>query len=258
MKSQYDSVAQEYDEVRPGYPNELIDKLISASSVNIGSEILEIGAGTGKATMLLAEKGFKIHCIEREPKMAEILKRKCEGFSNISVTINDFETWEATDDDKYDLVFSAQAFHWIDEEIKYKKCRRLLKDKGHLALFWYFSVVESEDTLDYLNSLFHKFSTGYACAGIDDFKRSFNDEKNKLRNSKCFGNINGYIFEGAAADQDAVLFTKRFNTTSAFALLDEQAKTMINKELHEVINLNGGIVVSKLIYFLLTAEGDAE
>jgi ubiquinone/menaquinone biosynthesis C-methylase UbiE len=254
MKSKYDSVAQEYDQVRPGYPRELIDKLISASNLNIGSNILEIGAGTGKATMALAKKEYRIDCIEREPKMAEILKRKCEGLSNITITISDFETWAATDECRYDLVFSAQAFHWIGEETKYEKCRRLLKDEGHIGLFWYFSVVESEDTLDYLNSIFHKFSTGYACAGIKDFKRFLNNEKNKLRNSKCFKNVNGYIFEGAETNQDAGLFIKRFNTTSAFAALDEQAKMMINKELYEVINLNGGIVASRLIYFLLTAD----
>ena len=35
------------------------------------------------------------------------------------------------------MIYSAQAFHWIDKDIKYKKCYELLKDKGYLVLFWY-------------------------------------------------------------------------------------------------------------------------
>lgn len=35
------------------------------------------------------------------------------------------------------MIYSAQAFHWLDKNIKYKKCHELLKDNGYLVLFWY-------------------------------------------------------------------------------------------------------------------------
>lgn len=254
MKSRYDSVAKEYDEIRPGYPDILIERLVSEANLEKDSYLLEIGAGTGKATAALAKMGFRIDCIEPEPNMAGIMAEKCAGLPNVSAIINDFETWEPDMDRAYDLVFSAQAFHWIDDAIKYEKCRRILKDTGKIGLFWYFSIMEPEDALEYLNPIFRKFGTGYACGGIEDFRKFLVKEKSKLQGSGCFGEINEYIFEGATTKSDASKFVKRFNTTSAYAKLDEQAKRLINRELAEVISLNGGSVGDKLVYFLLTAK----
>lgn len=255
-KSQYDSVAEQYEKMRPEYPIELIDSLITNTGVNVKSRLLEIGAGTGKATTPLAKKGYKIDCIEIEPKMAEILESKCNKFSNISVIVDNFETWENTRSDKYNLIYSAQAFHWIDEKIKYKKCHSLLKDNGKMALFWYFSILESKDIFNILNSIFQKYNTGYACTGIDDCHKFFSREKSKLESESIefFKNVNEYIFEGIKMEQDAELFIKRFNTTSAFASLDKQTKILINKELNEAINLNGGTVNSRVIYMLYIVD----
>lgn len=67
--------------------------------------------------------------------MAEILKGKCTKYSNALVDVVPFEEWNCTDNEKYDMIYSAQAFHWIDKKVKYKKCHELLKDNGYLVLF---------------------------------------------------------------------------------------------------------------------------
>ena len=252
-KSKYDSVAKEYEKIRPEYPNELIDKLISSTNITIDSNLLEIGAGTGKATIPLAKKGYKIDCIEIEQNMANILIDKIEGLSNVFVLVDNFETWENIKGKNYDLIFSAQAFHWIDNEIKYKKCNELLKENGKLALFWYFSMVESE-VFDKLNYIFDKYNSGFACTGIDDCHRFFERERGNLQGNKYFNNIKEYIFESEPNIQDAQLFVKRYNTTSSYASLSEDDKVMINKELAETINENGGKVVSKLMYGLYIVD----
>lgn len=69
--------------------------------------------------------------------MAEILKGKCTKYSNVLVDVVPFEEWNCTDNEKYDMIYSAQAFHWIDKKVKYKKCHELLKDNGYHVLFWY-------------------------------------------------------------------------------------------------------------------------
>lgn len=252
-KSQYDSVAKEYEKIRPQYPQELIDTLISVTGINLKSRLLEIGAGTGKATMPLARKGYKINCIEIEPKMAEILKNKCND-SDVAVIIDDFETWKNRKEDTYDLIYSAQAFHWIDERIKYKKCHSLLNNNGQIGVFWYFSVIECQESLKMLNSIFKKYNTGFACSGIDGCRNYFDTERSKLENTRYFKNVKEYIFEGLSTEQDAKLFIKRFNTTSAFASLDEQTKIKVNSELSDGINANGGNVVSKLMYSLYIVD----
>jgi ubiquinone/menaquinone biosynthesis C-methylase UbiE len=104
---------------------------------------LEIGAGTGKATIQFAEKGFSIHAIELDKDMAEILKAKCLKYQKVSFDVTPFEGWNSSNDKKFDMIYCAQAFHWIDTSIKYKKCHELLKDEGYLVLFWY-NAADSE------------------------------------------------------------------------------------------------------------------
>lgn len=254
-KSKYDCVAKQYEKTRPDYPEELITTLVDVTGINNDkSHLLEVGAGTGKATMPLAKLKYKIDCIEIEPNMAEILKEKCSSFPKVHIIIDNFETWESTTPKKYDLIYSAQAFHWIDEEIKYTKCNELLTENGKMALFWYFSVIESGQCFYKLNSIFQKYNTGFSCTGIEDCHNFFNIEKEKLESRKEFKNIKEYIYEGETMEQDAKLFIQRFNTTSAFASLGEKEKELINKELYEAIEMSGGIVLSKLVYMLYIAE----
>lgn len=133
----YKGIADIYDEIRPSYPEGLIQDVISKTNLKLSDRLLEIGAGTGKATVQFGEKGFIIHAIEPGEDMAEILKSKCRNYPKVSLDVSTFEEWNFPDDEKYDLIYCAQAFHWLNTDIKYKKCYKLLKDDGYLVLFWY-------------------------------------------------------------------------------------------------------------------------
>ncbi len=133
----YKSIAGIYEEIRPSYPDKLIEDVICKAGLKLNDKLLEIGAGTGKATIQFIEKGFAIDAIEIGEDMAEILKDKCSNYSNVSVDVVSFEEWNSPNNQKYNIIYSAQAFHWIDKNIKYKKCHELLKDNGYLFLFWY-------------------------------------------------------------------------------------------------------------------------
>lgn len=73
----FDQMADYYDKYRPSYPNEIIDTLIKQTKLTNGSKLLEIGAGSGKATELFVNKGFEILCIEPG---ANLVKRGNERF----------------------------------------------------------------------------------------------------------------------------------------------------------------------------------
>lgn len=133
----YKGLAVIYDEIRPSYPEKLIQDVISKTDLKLTNKLLEIGAGTGKATIQFAEKGFTVHAIELGEDMSEILKDKCAKYPKVSVDVASFEEWNCSNNQKYDMIYSAQAFHWLDTNIKYKKCHELLKDNGYLVLFWY-------------------------------------------------------------------------------------------------------------------------
>ena len=131
----FDTVADLYDEYRPDYPRELVDSTIELSGLPEGGRILEVGSGTGKATILFAQRGYSVHCIEPGGNLAEVATRNLQAYSGVSFDIARFEEWEERSAG-FDLVISAQAFHWVPKEVGYAKAARALKPGGALALFW--------------------------------------------------------------------------------------------------------------------------
>ena len=68
-----------YDEVRPGYPEELFDDVVSLSGIPAGGRILEIGCGTGQATVPFARRGYRILCVELGENLAAVARRNLEA-----------------------------------------------------------------------------------------------------------------------------------------------------------------------------------
>jgi len=71
----FDASAALYDAARPGYPDALADDLLATA----GRRVLEIGAGTGKATVVFARRGASIVAIEPGPSLAVVLRRNVAG-----------------------------------------------------------------------------------------------------------------------------------------------------------------------------------
>jgi SAM-dependent methyltransferase len=128
----FGTVAELYEVVRPSYPDRLVDDVMAL--VGAGSA-LEIGAGTGKATRLFAARGTPVHALEPDPSMAEVARRVCAGFTGVTIEEADFERYDAGTK-RFDLLFSATAWHWTAPETRYAKARALLRDGGVLAPFW--------------------------------------------------------------------------------------------------------------------------
>ena len=70
----FDSVADFYDAYRPDYPDALIETIIAETGIPPNGKILEIGSGTGKATLLFARRGFSILCVEPGTKLSSNVK----------------------------------------------------------------------------------------------------------------------------------------------------------------------------------------
>jgi SAM-dependent methyltransferase len=131
----FDSVAACYEQARPDYPSELFDDLIDLAGLDRGARLLEIGCASGKATRPLLERGFgfSIMCLEPGAQLAEQARRSLAAFP-IDVEVARFETWEGPAG-VFDLVYAANAWHWLDADTRYAKAHRLLRRGGHLA-FW--------------------------------------------------------------------------------------------------------------------------
>jgi SAM-dependent methyltransferase len=131
----FGDVAEQYDERRPSYPPELVDDVLEFAGAGSGSRALEVGAGTGKATVLFAERGLRVDAIEPNAAMAAVARRNCFAWPGVTVQETDFESWEPGDV-RFELVFSAQAWHWVTPEVRFVKARAALSTGGALATFW--------------------------------------------------------------------------------------------------------------------------
>ncbi len=131
----FDEVADIYNTFRPNYPEDLIESIISMTGIKMDSHILEIGSGTGKATLMFAQRGFSILCIEPGKNLVSVAAQNLKNYSQVTFETVAFEEWDERQSE-FDLVFSAQAFHWVPKEVGYAKVSKTLKQKGYLALFW--------------------------------------------------------------------------------------------------------------------------
>ena len=122
--------ADAYDDARPSYPVEAIDHVLGLVDA---TQAVEVGAGTGKATELVARAGLDLTCLEPSPQMAERLRSK--SLPGVEVVVARFEDWDGSPG-SVDLVYAAQAWHWVDEGVGLGKALSVLRSGGGLALMW--------------------------------------------------------------------------------------------------------------------------
>lgn len=127
-------VAELYESVRPSYPPEVVDELARHAGLEPGSRVLEVGAGTGKLTRMLGERGLAVHALEPDGAMAALARRACSSHPLVEVEQSGFETWEPREPS--DAIASAQAWHWIDPDVRYALAARALRAGGTLAAIW--------------------------------------------------------------------------------------------------------------------------
>jgi len=129
----FDEAPELYDRVRPGYPQELFADLVDITGLPDDGSILEVGCGSGHATLPLAERGYHIVAVEPGTGLAEISRRRTAGFPTVEVEVAEFETW----DDRrrrFDLLVAASSWHWIDPAVGWRRANEILEPDRWMAL----------------------------------------------------------------------------------------------------------------------------
>jgi SAM-dependent methyltransferase len=128
----FDEDAERYDRARPGYPPAIFDDLAELAGIGPGCRVLEIGCGTGQATVPLAERGCEIVAVELGADLADVARRNLARFPAVQVVTAAFESWPLPPA-PFDVMLSATAFHWIDPAVRVAKSADALRPGGTLA-----------------------------------------------------------------------------------------------------------------------------
>lgn len=139
----FDQIAQLYDAARGGYPAALIDYIIKCSGVAaMDGRVLDIGCGTGQATLPFAERGFSVLGMDISDDMVHVAGEKCSAYPNTRFVVSSFEDAEIPNG-SIDIIVSGMAWHWVAPDGRHEKAHRILKPSGTLALFWSYQDKEA-------------------------------------------------------------------------------------------------------------------
>ena len=128
----FGSAADAYERGRPSYPAQVVELFAQHLGVGPGATVVDLAAGTGKLTRLLAATGATVIAVEPVEAMRAQLEVALPGVDARDGTAEDLPLPDAS----ADVVTVAQAFHWFDPEPALAEITRVLRPGGGLGLVW--------------------------------------------------------------------------------------------------------------------------
>jgi SAM-dependent methyltransferase len=126
MAESFGADAQRYDQARPGYPDPLVTRIVTASP---GPDVLDVGCGTGIAARQFQAAGCTVLGVEPDARMADFARAR-----GLQVEVATFEAWQPAGR-TFDAVIAAQSWHWVEPVAGVVKAARVLRPGGRLAIF---------------------------------------------------------------------------------------------------------------------------
>lgn len=132
----FDAWADDYDRYRPTYSEALFALIPRELRLPAEPQVADLGAGTGRASIAMAARGWRVTAVEPGGPMLDVLRGRAEAERLGLATVQ--ATAEATglESEAFDLATAAQAFHWFDKPAALAEMARIVRPGGGIALFW--------------------------------------------------------------------------------------------------------------------------
>jgi ubiquinone/menaquinone biosynthesis C-methylase UbiE len=125
-------IAAEYDDVRPEYDPEALDRAEQVLGLTPESRVVDLAAGSGKLTRALVPRFAEVVAVEPNDDMRAVLTGRS---ADVRVLAGTAERMPVPDDCA-DAVFVGDAFHWFDGPAAVAELERVLRPRGGVALLW--------------------------------------------------------------------------------------------------------------------------
>lgn len=159
--------ADAYERARPTYPAAAVAALVDRLDLRPGRTVLDLGAGTGKMTRLLAATGARVLALEPVEGMRAHLREAVPGAELVDGTAEAI----GLPNGSVDAVVAAQAFHWFTAVRALSEIHRVLRPGGILALAWNFRD-ESVPWVARLGELLHPLAAATPQARTHAWRRA--------------------------------------------------------------------------------------
>jgi len=254
-RTHFGDIVDNYDKIRPEYTTKLFADIITYAGPGT-KKALEIGAGTGKATAPFLDAGYDVTAIEVTANMAEFLRERYKGYTDFSVICAAFED-AVLNEDSYDLIYAANAFHWVDANIGCPKAFRLLRKRGVFALFRYTGVQAIfEECFEEIRPVYDKYFRSYYQQSERPVRDVYGEPAQILRRFG-FNDLKDYGFDDIAMKLYET--TLMFNADEYIALLEtysdhrhlpEENKTPLYASIKDTILRHGGFYEAEYTFQL--------
>ena len=247
----FGEVAEQYDRVRPGYPESLVDEVMASASLQPGGAVLEVGCGTGKATVALGARGLRVLAIEPDENMAGVARRNCAGL-DVDVVTASFEDWGG--DGQFALVLSAQAWHWVQPGLRVEKAHRVLRDGGALALCWNRPDWPDSEVSHALDLAYERIAPGLGArtpgrSPQDLGRKACTDE---LAASPLFGPL-AFTEHPWSTSYDTAMYLELLATQSDHRMLEPATRDQLFDAVAGVVDAAGGSITVSYVADLYVA-----
>ncbi|KAF2077280.1 hypothetical protein CYY_001405 [Polysphondylium violaceum] len=232
-----------YKKGRPTIPLETVTFIKDTFNLDPNVKALDLAAGTGKFTELIAKGGFKdISAIEPSPQFRDAC---VEVLENIKSSMSPDLVYQVEDglstsiprgDESVDVLFISQAFHWFDSVESIVEISRVLKKGGVLAMVWA-DMDNSVPLTKALTDIFHeKYYDGKAPQyRSGKWKKVFEDLKSNPKPNTIDPELKLKTFY-FNHHLNKEMMIDRAMSTSYIAMKTKEEKEQISKELAEVMD----------------------
>lgn len=259
FNASFDVFAETYHTVRPGYPAQLYEDVNEVCGFDGTARLLEVGAGSGIATVELAKLGSKIVAIEPGSHLAAIAREQTKGCKNVEVREEAFEDFQSTG--RFDAVLAFTSFHWLKGDGKYQRMLELLNDTGNLVLAWNYFLQAKTPVTAAVNEVYHQLLSDVYPGQMDVQKVNegvfsvFTRREQRIIQNPLFYSafMKKYLVE---YNYDANTYPKLLNTYPKVVGVKEDRRERFLQRISEVVAVHGKISVPVLTSLIICRRKD--